>query len=104
MFEQRLMHVIGFQVVRVLGEKGRTGWRPKRSLVFLSWGAEEYSLCGSRFGNLLSMLIFFNEEGVFLNTAQCIRSCCVDPIQHTTEGKVIFLKSLPTLQGVCGAV
>ena len=36
------------KVARVLGEKGRSGWRPKRSIVFLSWGAEEYSLCGSR--------------------------------------------------------
>merc|ERR1712212_579321 len=52
------------QVVRVLGEKGRTGWRPKRSLVFLSWGAEELSL-------------------LWINTNQCIRSYFVDPIQHT---------------------
>ena len=60
------MHVSGIKVVRVLGEKGRTGWRPKRSLVFLSWGAEEYSLCGSRYVTLLlSVLIWFNENSMY---------------------------------------
>merc|ERR1712013_683595 len=33
---------------RVLGEKKKSGWRPRRTMMFLSWGAEEYSLCGSR--------------------------------------------------------
>ena len=36
------------EVVRVLSEKVATGWRPRRTMMFLSWGAEEYSLCGSR--------------------------------------------------------
>ena len=36
------------EVVRVLAEKKATGWRPRRTMMFLSWGAEEYSLCGSR--------------------------------------------------------
>ena len=36
------------EVVRVLGTRLKTGWRPRRTMMFLSWGAEEYSLCGSR--------------------------------------------------------
>ena len=36
------------EVVRVMGERMKTGWRPRRTIMFLSWGAEEYSLCGSR--------------------------------------------------------
>ena len=65
------------EVARVLGARLRTGWRPRRTIMFLryctvlyvllyitvlyvctavlfctiiilSWGAEEYSLCGSR--------------------------------------------------------
>ena len=36
------------EVARVMGERMKTGWRPRRTVMFLSWGAEEYSLCGSR--------------------------------------------------------
>ena len=35
------------EVARVLGSLARTGWRPRRSIVFASWGAEEYGLMGS---------------------------------------------------------
>ena len=36
------------EVARVLGAKLRSGWRPRRTIVFLSWGAEEFALTGSR--------------------------------------------------------
>ena len=36
------------EVARVMAERLKTGWRPRRTIMFLSWGAEEYSLCGSR--------------------------------------------------------
>merc|ERR1719400_1696355 len=36
------------EVARVLGEKLKTGWRPRRTIIFLSWGAEEFGLTGSR--------------------------------------------------------
>lgn len=36
------------EVVRILGAKVKsTDWRPRRTMVFLSWGAEEYGLMGS---------------------------------------------------------
>jgi len=35
------------EVARVLGSLARTGWRPRRSIVFASWAAEEYGLMGS---------------------------------------------------------
>lgn len=35
------------EVVRVLGELMQLGWRPRRSIVFASWDAEEYNLIGS---------------------------------------------------------
>ena len=37
------------EVARVLGEKLKTGWRPRRTIIFLSWGAEEFGLIGLRF-------------------------------------------------------
>lgn len=37
------------EVIRVLGEKVHNeGWRPRRTIVFASWAAEEYGLMGSR--------------------------------------------------------
>lgn len=35
------------ETARVFGELLKTGWRPRRTLVFCSWGAEEYGLIGS---------------------------------------------------------
>ncbi len=37
------------EVIRVLGEKVKNEkWRPRRTIVFASWAAEEYGLTGSR--------------------------------------------------------
>ena len=37
------------EVARVLGAKVKSGnWRPRRTIMFLSWGAEEFGLMGSR--------------------------------------------------------
>lgn len=36
------------EIARILGKKLETGWRPRRTIIFLSWGAEEFSLIGSR--------------------------------------------------------
>jgi hypothetical protein len=35
------------EVVRSLGELHKSGWKPRRTIVFASWCAEEYSLAGS---------------------------------------------------------
>ncbi|XP_035681872.1 putative N-acetylated-alpha-linked acidic dipeptidase [Branchiostoma floridae] len=35
------------EVARAFGKLKQEGWRPRRSLVFASWGAEEYGLIGS---------------------------------------------------------
>ena len=36
------------EIAKVLGAKLKTGWRPRRTIIFLSWGAEEFGLIGSR--------------------------------------------------------
>ena len=38
---------IMMEVARVLGQKVRAGWRPRRSIVFASWAAEEAGIMGS---------------------------------------------------------
>nr|XP_033808392.1 putative N-acetylated-alpha-linked acidic dipeptidase isoform X2 [Geotrypetes seraphini] len=35
------------EVSRAMGQLLKDGWRPRRSIIFCSWGAEEYSLIGS---------------------------------------------------------
>ncbi|XP_066957669.1 N-acetylated-alpha-linked acidic dipeptidase 2-like [Macrobrachium rosenbergii] len=35
------------ETARVLGELMKRGWRPRRTLIFCSWGAEEYGVIGS---------------------------------------------------------
>ncbi|XP_068244911.1 LOW QUALITY PROTEIN: N-acetylated-alpha-linked acidic dipeptidase 2-like [Palaemon carinicauda] len=35
------------ETARVLGELMKDGWRPRRTLVFCSWGAEEFGMLGS---------------------------------------------------------
>jgi hypothetical protein len=36
-------------MTRILGQKlKKTSWRPRRTLVFISWGAEEHGLVDSR--------------------------------------------------------
>jgi N-acetylated-alpha-linked acidic dipeptidase len=35
------------ELARTLGELGRSGWRPKRSILFASWDAEEFTLTSS---------------------------------------------------------
>ena len=48
------------EMARILGQKvTNEGWRPRRSIVFVSWGGEEYGLIGSQefnedFGGKLS--------------------------------------------------
>ena len=36
------------EIARILGAKLANGWRPRRTIVFLSWGSEEFGLIGSR--------------------------------------------------------
>ncbi len=40
-------HVSMMSVARALGELARTGWRPMRSMLFVSWDGEEQGLLGS---------------------------------------------------------
>ncbi|CAF5124521.1 unnamed protein product, partial [Rotaria sp. Silwood1] len=35
------------EITRVLGQMYKNGFRPRRSLMFCSWGAEEHGLIGS---------------------------------------------------------
>lgn len=40
-------HAVFLELAKVLGKMVHIGWKPRRSIVFCSWGAEEYNLAGS---------------------------------------------------------
>ena len=72
------------EVARVLGSKVAEGWRPRRTMMFLSWGAEEYSLCGSReFVEQYEMEL--SERGVaYINTDVCMSGPILEPVASPT--------------------
>lgn len=57
------------EVARVIGEAVKNGWRPRRSIVFCSWGAEEYGLVGSTEWVEVSIFLVgeFNTQGRSVN-------------------------------------
>jgi len=72
------------EVARVLGSKAQTGWRPRRTIVLLSWGAEEYSLCGSR-EFVEQYEIQLSERGVgYINTDVCMAGPILEPSASPT--------------------
>jgi len=72
------------EVVRVVGEKVRMGWRPKRTLMFLSWGAEEYSLSGSR-EFVEKHQVELEDRGVaYINTDICMSGQYLEPAASPT--------------------
>ncbi len=47
------------EIARVLGSMVKSGWRPRRTIVFASWAVEEYGLEGSYeyvFDNIRKMI------------------------------------------------
>ena len=76
------------EVARVLGEKLKTGWRPRRTIIFLSWGAEEFGLTGLRF----DVIIFKDYKQLFPKTFQIQTHNWKKSINETTlEIKHTFL-------------
>jgi len=72
------------EVARVLAERKKSGWRPRRTIMFLSWGAEEYSLCGSReFVEQYEMEV--SDRGVaYINTDVCLSGPILEPVASPT--------------------
>lgn len=74
------------EVCRVLGQAWRDGWRPRRSLVYASWDAEEYGLVGSteyaeQFGPKLQ-----KEVALMLN------------VDSAVSGRELDLEGVPSLR------
>lgn len=74
------------ETVRVMGEMMKGGWRPRRTIVFCSWGAEEYGLMGSfewveeHVGKLQDRAV------MYLNTDNCVSG----PILQATGSPLVW--------------
>lgn len=74
------------EVARILGEKANSGsWRPRRTIMFVSWAAEEYGLVGSKefvedFARKLE-----DRAVVYVNTDNC------------ASGDVLWASASPTV-------
>jgi hypothetical protein len=49
----------------------KSGWRPKRTLVFCAWDAEEHGLIGFGIVNKLNIFIFKGRLNSFKNSLNC---------------------------------
>ena len=68
------------EVVRILGEKVKTEqWRPRRTLVFCSWGAEEHGLLGSREFNEDFLPKLSDRTVAYINTDICVSGSILKP-------------------------
>ena len=82
------------EVVRVFGELVRRGWRPRRTIVFASWDAEEYNLIGST---------EHVEEGIDVLRQHAVAYLNVDSAvsgkQFRASGNPVFEKALTDTLG-----
>lgn len=75
------------EVTRILTNKmKRQGWRPRRSMVFCSWGAEEFGLIGSREFTEDYMVKLMERAVAYVNVDIC------------TTGPIFSPSSSPTIQ------
>jgi len=75
------------EVARVMGSRHLSeGWRPKRTIMFLSWGAEEYSLCGSREWVEQYEAQLAVRGVAYLNTDVCMSGPILYPVASPTLG------------------
>jgi len=72
------------EVARVLGEAVRTGWRPRRTIMFLSWGGEEYSLMGSREWVEQREQELAQRGVAYINTDVCMSGPVLNPVASPT--------------------
>ncbi len=76
------------EVVRSLGKLRKSGWRPRRTLVFCSWAAEEYGLEGSYEWVYDKINKIMNRGVGLVNTDICV------------SGPIVKPQSSPVLQDV----
>ncbi|CAL4102285.1 unnamed protein product, partial [Meganyctiphanes norvegica] len=76
------------ETARVLGQLKKEGWRPRRTIVFCSWGAEEYGLIGSYEWVEEHLHKLQERATAYINSDLC------------TEGPVLTAKASPMLWNV----
>ncbi|XP_042227870.1 glutamate carboxypeptidase 2-like [Homarus americanus] len=74
------------ETARVMGQLMADGWRPRRTLVFCSWGAEEYGLIGSTEWVEEHVEKLQERSVMYLNTD----TCASGPILHVPGSPLLW--------------
>ncbi|XP_033752416.1 N-acetylated-alpha-linked acidic dipeptidase 2-like [Pecten maximus] len=81
--------IIIMELARIFGKLLETGWRPRRTLLFCSWDAEEYGLVGS---------YEFVEDNLKWLTSNAVAYLNVD--SPVSGNKTLILRTVPLLRQV----
>jgi len=86
------------EIARVLGSLAKTGWRPRRSIVFASWGAEEYGLMGSTEWVYDKIHKIMNRAVALINIDICVSGDILSPSASPILKEVFIeaIKSVPS--------
>eukprot|EP00091_Calanus_sinicus_P017910 TRINITY_DN3908_c0_g1_i2.p1 TRINITY_DN3908_c0_g1~~TRINITY_DN3908_c0_g1_i2.p1 ORF type:complete len:276 (-),score=51.92 TRINITY_DN3908_c0_g1_i2:128-955(-) len=83
---------------RILGSLVRAGWRPRRSIVFASWAAEEHGIMGSNEWVYDKIHKLMNRAVAVINTDICVSGDILNPSASPSLKSVFVeaIKSVPS--------
>jgi len=84
------------EVARVLGSLAKSGWRPRRSIVFASWAAEEYGLMGSTEWVYDKIHKIMNRAVAVINLDTCTKGDILSPTASPIL-KDVFVEAIKTV-------
>jgi len=85
------------ETVRVFGEMYKNGWRPRRSIVFASWCAEEYMLMGSNEFVQDNIHTLMNSAIANINLDYCTAGPILSP-SASPSLKTVFVEAIRKLK------
>lgn len=78
------------ELARTFGKLRKTGWKPRRTLVFCSWGAEEFGLIGSTEWVEEHVLKLEPRTVSYINVDVCVAGDTFSPVMSATLKNATF--------------
>ena len=86
------------EIARVLGQKMKEGWRPRRSIVLANWGAEESMVMGSNEWVVDKVHKLTNRAAAYLNMDACVQGGVLNKIFASSVLKDVAINALKGLK------